>query len=296
MTAIGFVGLGTMGGPIAGRLLAAGHVVYATNRTQSKAEPLVRRGLIWRDSPREVAEQAEVVFSMVTDNAALEAITRGPRGILAGIRSGSVYVDMSTVSPGASRELAALVREHDAVMLDAPVSGSVPAAEAGSLAIMVGGARAAFARVEPLLRELGQTVTYVGANGKALTMKLAVNISLAAQMIAFSEGVMLAERGGIDPRLAIEMLGASAVGSPMLQARGPLLLDRPPEAWFDIELMQKDLRLALEQGRATAVPLPSAEHANELLTEARALGYGGQDIVAVYDVLAQLGRREKTAA
>jgi 3-hydroxyisobutyrate dehydrogenase-like beta-hydroxyacid dehydrogenase len=296
MTAIGFVGLGAMGGPIAGRLLASGHVVYATNRTQSKAKPLVRRGLIWRDSPREVADQAEVVFSMVTDTAALEAITRGPQGILAGIRTGSVYVDMSTVSPDASRELAALVHERDAVMLDAPVSGSVPAAQAGSLAIMVGGARAAFTRVEPLLRELAHTVTHVGANGKALTMKLAINISLAAQMIAFSEGVLLAERGGIDPRLAIEVLGTSAVGSPMLRARAPSLLDRPPEAWFDIELMQKDLRLALEQARALQVPLPSAESANELLTEARSLGYGRQDIVAVYDVLAQLARRERAAA
>jgi 3-hydroxyisobutyrate dehydrogenase-like beta-hydroxyacid dehydrogenase len=295
VTAIGFVGLGAMGGRIAGRLLASGHVVYATNRTRSKAEPLVHHGLIWRDSPREVAEQAEVVFSMVTDTAALEAVTRGPHGILAGVRPGSVYVDMSTVSPQASRELAARVHELDAVMLDAPVSGSVPAAEAGSLAIMVGGDRAAFARVEPLLRELGQTVTHVGANGKALTMKLAVNISLAAQMIAFSEGVLLAERGGIDPRLAISVLVASAVGSPMLQARGPLLLDRPREAWFDIDLLHKDLGLALEQGHALQVPLPSAESANELLTAARALGYGEQDIVAVYDVLAQQARHEEEA-
>ena len=295
MTAIGFVGLGAMGGPIAGRLLASGHVVYATNRTPSKAEPLVHQGLIWCDSPREVAEQAEVVFSMVTDTAALEAVTRGPHGILAGVRPGSVYVDMSTVSPEASRELAARVHELDAVMLDAPVSGSVPAAQAGSLAIMVGGDRAAFARVEPLLRELGQTVTHVGSNGKALVMKLAVNISLAAQMIAFSEGVLLAERAGIDPRLAIGVLDASAVRSPMLHARGPLLLDRPREAWFEVDLLHKDLRLALEQGHALEVPLPSAESANELLITARALGYGEQDIVAVYDVLAQLARQEEAA-
>jgi 3-hydroxyisobutyrate dehydrogenase-like beta-hydroxyacid dehydrogenase len=296
MTAIGFVGLGAMGGPIAGRLLDSGNDVYGTNRTRSKAEPLVERGLIWCDSPREVAERAEVVFSMVTDTAALEAITRGPDGILAGLRPGSVYVDMSTVSPDASRELAELVHELDATMLEAPVSGSVPAAEEGSLAIMVGGDRAAFARVEPLLRQLGQTITHVGANGEALVMKLAVNISLAVQMIAFSEGVLLAERGGIDPKLAVDVLSSSAVGSPMLRMRGPLLIDRPDEAWFDVKLMQKDLGLALEQARILRVPVPSTAIANELLTAARGLGYGDRDIVAVFDVLAQLAGRDAGTA
>jgi 3-hydroxyisobutyrate dehydrogenase-like beta-hydroxyacid dehydrogenase len=296
MTPIGFVGLGAMGGRIAGRLLAAGNVVYATNRTRSRADPLVHRGLIWRDSPREVAERADVVFSMVTDTHALDAITRGPRGILAGLRPGTVYVDMSTVSPAASRELADRVAELGAVMLDAPVSGSLPAAEAGSLAIMVGGDPAAFARVEPLLRELGQTVTHVGANGKALIMKLAVNISLAVQMIAFSEGVLLADRAGIDPRLAIDVLNSSAVGSPMLRTRGPLLLDRPDEAWFDVKLMQKDIDLALEQGRSLNVALPSTAIAGQLLNTARELGYGDQDIVAVFDVLAKLAAPAAVAA
>jgi 3-hydroxyisobutyrate dehydrogenase-like beta-hydroxyacid dehydrogenase len=296
MTAIGFVGLGAMGGRLAGRLLASGNVVYGTNRTRGKADALVERGLIWRDSPREVAEQAEVVFSMVTDTAALEAITRGPHGILAGLRPGSVYVDMSTVSPAASGEIADRVREVDAAMLDAPVSGSVPAAETGSLAIMVGGDPAAFARVEPLLRELGQTITHVGANGQALIMKLAVNISLAVQMIAFGEGVLLAERGGVDPELAIGVLTSSAVGSPMLRTRGPLLLDRPDEAWFDVNLMHKDVDLALEQGRSLHVPLPSTAIAGNLLTSAQALGYGDQDIVAVFDVLEQLAGRDKAAA
>jgi 3-hydroxyisobutyrate dehydrogenase-like beta-hydroxyacid dehydrogenase len=296
MTALGFVGLGAMGSRIAGRLLDSGHVVHGTNRTRGKADALVERGLIWRDSPREVAEQAEVVFSMVTDTAGLEAITGGSRGILAGVSPGSVYIDMSTVSPAASLELAGRVRELDAVMLDAPVSGSVTAAEEGSLAIMVGGDPAAFARVEPLLRELGQTVTHIGANGKALMMKLAVNISLAAQMIAFSEGVLLAERSGIDPKLAIDVLSSSAVGSPMLRLRGPLMLDRPAESWFDVKLMQKDVDLALEQGRFLDVPLPSTALAGELLTTARALGYGDQDIVAVFEVLEQLAGRDKVAA
>jgi 3-hydroxyisobutyrate dehydrogenase-like beta-hydroxyacid dehydrogenase len=296
MSALGFVGLGAMGARVAGRLLDAGHVVYATNRTGSKADPLLERGLIWRDSPREVAEQADVVFSMVTDTAALEAITGGPDGILAGLRPGSIYVDMSTVSPDASGDLAERVYQLGAVMLEAPVSGSVPAAAEGKLAIMVGGDPAAFERVEPLLRQLGQTITHVGENGKALTMKLAVNISLAVQMIAFSEGVLLAERGGIDREVAIGVLTSSPLGSPMLRARGPLLLDPPDKAWFDVELMQKDVGLTLELGRMLEVPLPTTAIANELLTAARALGYGDHDIVAVFDVLAQLAGRDEAAA
>lgn len=296
MTTLGFVGLGAMGSRIAARLLASGSVVYGTNRTRHRADPLVERGLIWRDSPRAVAEEADVVFSMVTDNAALAAITDGPDGILAGLRPGSVYVDMSTVSPAASRELADRVHELDAAMLDAPVSGSVPAAEGGTLTIMVGGGADTAARVGPLLRELGQTVTHVGENGAGLVMKLAVNISLAVQMIAFSEGVLLAESSGIEPQVAVGVLTSSAVGSPALRTRGPLLFDRPDEAWFDVKMMQKDVGLALKQGRTSRVPLPTARAANELLAEARALGYGDQDLVAVYDVLAQIAGREAVAA
>jgi 3-hydroxyisobutyrate dehydrogenase-like beta-hydroxyacid dehydrogenase len=296
MTALGFVGLGAMGSRIAARLLRPDNVVYGTNRTRSKAEPLIERGLIWSDSPRSVAEHADVVFSMVTDDAALEAITGGPDGILAGLRPGSVYVDMSTVSPDASRKLAERVHELDAVMLDAPASGSVPAAEEGSLAIMVGGDAATCSWIEPLLRQFGQTVTHVGPNGAGLMMKLAVNISLAVQMIAFSEGVLLAEWSGIDPEVAVEVLSSSAVGSPMLRTRGPLLFDRPDEAWFDVKMMQKDVGLALEQGRTWQVPMPSAATAYELLTTARALGYGDRDLVAVFDVLGQLAGREAAVA
>jgi len=202
MSTIGFIGLGAMGSRIAGRLLDAGHHVYGTNRTKPKAEGLIERGLQWRDTPREVAAAADVVFSMVTDDDALDAISLGPDGILAGLVEGKVYVDMSTVSPRASRELAARVDSLGAQMLDAPVSGSIPQAESGTLAIMVGGDRHAFGQVEPLLAELGQTVTHVGTNGQGLLLKLAVNISLAVQTLAFSEGLLLAERGGIDPRLA----------------------------------------------------------------------------------------------
>jgi 3-hydroxyisobutyrate dehydrogenase-like beta-hydroxyacid dehydrogenase len=285
MTTIGFVGLGAMGGRVAGRLLTLGHTVYGTNRTQSKADTLIADGLIWRDAPREVASAAQLVFSMVTDDDALEAITAGPDGILAGLGPEKIYVDMSTVSPAASRLLSDKVHSLGARMLDAPVSGSVPAAEQGSLVIMVGGDAKAYREVEPLLRQLGQKVTHVGGNGQALLLKLAINLSLGAQLLAFSEGLLLAERGGIDRATAIEVMNGSPIGSPMLQARRDLLLDLPDEAWFDVQLMQKDIRLALRTADTLGIPLPSAQVTDDLLTRARELGYGHRDIAAMLEVL-----------
>lgn len=284
MTTIGFVGLGAMGARMAGRFLTAGHRVYGNNRTASKAALLIERGLLWSATPREVAEVAEVIFSMVLDDAALEAVTSGPDGILAGLAPGQLYVDMSTVSPDASREVAKRVRELGARMLDAPVSGSVPQADAGSLTIMVGGEAEAFTRAEALLRELG-TPTHIGENGQGLVLKLAINISLGVQMLAFGEGLLLAEQSGIDREIAAAEMAASPIGSPMRNARVPLILDVPDEAWFDIRKMQKDLSLALETGKQLEVSLPSTAVANELLTTARAIGYGERDIAAVFEVL-----------
>ena len=289
MSTIGFIGLGAMGSRIANRLLDAGHRVYGTNRTAAKAQPLLERGLIWLDTPREVAAAAEVVFSMVTDDAALEGIAAGPDGLLAGLEPGTVYVDMSTVGPQASRQLAEHVGALGAQMLDAPVSGSIPQAESGALAIMVGGERQAFAAVEPLLRELGQTVTHIGPNGQGLLLKLAINISLAVQTLAFSEGLLLAERGGVDPEAAAEVMSNSSIGSPMLKARIPLLLDLPEHAWFDVELMQKDIRLARDAADDLQIPLPSATIVDEILTEARKLGYGHRDLASLHEVLAKTG-------
>ena len=232
-----------------------------------------------------MAAAADVVFSMVTDDAALETIASGPDGILAGLEHGKVYVDMSTVSPRASRQLAERVDSHGAQMLDAPVSGSIPQAESGTLAIFVGGSEQAFEKVAPLLHELGQAVTRIGTNGQGLLIKLAVNISLAVQTLAFSEGLLLAERGGIDPRLAAEVMSATPIGSPMIKARIPLLLDLPEQAWFDVALMEKDIRLAREAADELAIPLPSASVADEMLTRAAELGYAHRDLAALHEVL-----------
>jgi 3-hydroxyisobutyrate dehydrogenase-like beta-hydroxyacid dehydrogenase len=286
MNTIGFIGLGAMGGRIAGRLLDSGRQVYGTNRTKSKAQALIDRGLQWRETPREVADAADVIFSMVTDDAALQAVTSGVDGILAGLEAGMIYVDMSTVSPQASRELADRVDALGAQMLDAPVSGSIPQVESGTLAIMVGGDEQAFAAVEPLLHELGQTVTHIGPNGQGLVLKLAINISLAVQTLAFSEGLLLAERSGVDPEVAAEVMSTSSIGSPMLKARVPLLLDLPQQAWFDVALMEKDIRLARQAARELAIPLPSATVADQMLTRAGELGYAHRDLAALHEVLA----------
>jgi 3-hydroxyisobutyrate dehydrogenase-like beta-hydroxyacid dehydrogenase len=289
MTRIGFVGLGAMGSRMAGRFLASGHQVYGTNRTAGKAAPLIERGLAWCDTPREVARSAEVIFSMIQDDAALAAIASGPDGIIAGLAPGKVWVDMSTVSAGAARAVADSVGRVGAAMLSAPVLGSVPVAEQGKLEVMAGGDEAVFERVEPLLRELGRRVNRIGTNEQALLMKIAINISIAEQMLAFAEGVLLAERGGIDRKVAVELMAESAIGSPTLKARAPFVLELPQEAWFNLRLMQKDLRLALDAAASLDVPLRGAAVANEIITVGRKLGYGERDVAALFEVLSRIG-------
>jgi 3-hydroxyisobutyrate dehydrogenase-like beta-hydroxyacid dehydrogenase len=293
MAKVGFIGLGVMGGGIARRLLDAGHDLAGWNRTKEKAASLVDAGMVWCDSPREVAERSEVVFSMVTNVAALEAVTDSPDGILAGLGPGKVYVDMSTVSPVASRALADRVRATGAEMLDAPVSGSVATLEQGRLSVMVGGDVATFDRVEPILREVGPTVTRVGDNGQAVLVKIAHNLQLAVQMLAFSEGVLLAEKGGVPREVAVDVFTSSAIASPMVKYRGPFVLEQPDEAWFDVNMMQKDMLYALEAGRDLDVPLPTTAVTNEYLTAARALGLEQRDFAALFEVLAQIAGVER---
>ncbi len=278
---LGFVGLGNMGGNMAARLMAAGYTVYGESRTREHAQHLIDEGLQWRDTPREVAESSDVVFTSLPDD---EALRDASESLLAGLSAGKVWVDVSTVSPGVSRSVAAKVREQGATMLDAPVSGSVPQVQAGTLTIMVGGDEGAYSEVESILRELG-TPTHVGDNGHGLALKLAINISLAAQILAFSEGLLLAERDGVDRELAADVMARSPIGSPMLKAREPLVLDLPEEAWFSIDLMQKDIRLAEALAEELAVPLPTATVADEWLSRARDLGYEHRDIAALYQAL-----------
>jgi 3-hydroxyisobutyrate dehydrogenase len=286
MANLGFVGLGVMGSRMVKRLLQAGHTVTGFNRTRSKAQWLIEAGMRWGDSPRAVAEAADITLSMVMNTTALHAVTEGPDGILAGLGAGKIYVDMSTVSPAASRELSEEVARRGAEMLDAPVSGSVSTLEEGKLSIMVAGPPAAYERAKPVLFDIGPKVTYVGKNGLAVTMKIATNLSLAVQMLAFSEGVLLAEKSGIARETAVEVLLNSVMASPMVKYRGPFVLQMPAEAWFNVNMMQKDMTLALELGRQLGVPLPTTAVTNEFLTAARGLGIAEQDFAALFQVLA----------
>jgi 3-hydroxyisobutyrate dehydrogenase len=289
MAELGFVGLGAMGSGMVRRLLAAGHTVTGWNRTPAKAQALLEEGMRWAASPREVAERAGIVFSMVTDAAAVAAVAGGDDGILAGLGPGKVYIEMSTGKPAHVRELAAAVAERGARMLDAPVSGSIATLEQGRLLVMVGGEQEVFERMRPVLETLGRRVIYLGSSGAAVTMKIASNLSLAVQMLAFSEGVLLAEKGGGVPReRAVEVMLNSAIASPMLVYRGPFVLGQPEEAWFNVSMMKKDLGLALELGREFDVPLPSTAVTNELLTAARAMGLGSYDFSIVFEVLAAM--------
>jgi 3-hydroxyisobutyrate dehydrogenase-like beta-hydroxyacid dehydrogenase len=282
-----------MGGNMASRLLAAGYSVYGESRRREGAESLIEEGLQWRESPRELAEAADIVLTSLPDDRVLEQVATEADGILAGMGPGKVWVDMSTVSPQASRRLAERSRDRGAPMLDAPVSGSVPQVQSGTLTIMVGGEEHAYERVEPILRVLG-TPTHVGENGQGLALKLAINISLAVQMLAFAEGLLLATRSGLDPQRALDVMESSPIGSPMLRARSSLILDPPTEeAWFDLAFMQKDIELALGTAKTLGIPLPTAEAADHVLERAKQLGYEHRDLATLFAVLQQLADRNQ---
>lgn len=288
MAKLGFVGLGVMGGEMVNRLLSKGHTVTGYNRTRSKAEWLINKGMKWADSPRAVVMESDVIFSMVTNSAALGAIMNGLDGMLAAVTPGKLFVDISTVSPAFSREIANKIREKGGDMVDSPVSGSVITLQEGKLSVMVGGRKETFEKVKPLLLDIGPKVTYVGENGLALVMKIGTNLSLAVQMLAFCEGVLLAEKSGIARETAVDVLTRSVIASPMVQYRGPFVLKQPDEAWFNVNMMQKDMLLALELGRQLDVPMPTTSITNEFLTAARGMGLAEKDFAVVFDVLAQM--------
>jgi 3-hydroxyisobutyrate dehydrogenase-like beta-hydroxyacid dehydrogenase len=294
MAQLGFIGLGAMGGRIAKRLLDAGHQVSGYNRTPSKADALIAAGMRWCATPREVAQAADITFSMVSDTAALSSIADGPDGVLAGLSAGKIYVDMSTVSPRLVRDLAERAHALGAQMLEAPVSGSIGAVEAGTLVIFVGGEAATLEHVRPVFEVLGQKIIHVGANGQAVAMKIAINLNLATQLLSLFESLLLAERSGIPRAMALDSLLNSVAASPAMKYRAPFVLNMPEEAWFNVAMMQKDLQLALDLGRELGVPLFSVGLANEMLTAARAMGYGEQDFAVLFKVLARMSGVSET--
>ena len=288
---IGFVGLGAMGAGIVPRLIAAGHTVTGWNRSRDKAEPLIKSGMHFAETPRAVASVSEIVFSIVTDANAVRAIALGADGIIAGLKPPGIYVDMSTIAPDVSRAVAAEFAAKGLAMLDAPISGSPVTLAQDNASVMVGGDHAAFERVEPVLRAIGPKVTYIGASGLAVQMKISVNLLLMVEVIAFGEAVALAEKGGVNRETAVDAILKSVAASPVLGYRGPFILEgkMPKVPLADVTLQQKDMLLALEQGRKLGSPVPLAAAANEMMNACRGLGIDHNDFVTAHEVYRRLG-------
>ena len=283
---VGFIGLGDMGQGIIPRLIDAGHTVTGWNRTIEKAAPLLQIGMAWADSPRQVAGRSEAVISIVTDAAAVRDVALGDEGVIAGLRPDSVYLDMSTIDPGESRSIADAFAAAGLTMLDAPISGSPITLAEGQASIMVGGDRSAFERIEPMLQSIGPKVSYIGAGGTAAQMKVAINLCLIVEMVAFCEAVALAEKGGVEREMAVEAMLQSVVASPVMGYRGPFILEggMPEKPLASVLLQQKDMLLALDLGRRQGVPVPLAAAANEMLNACHGLGLDERDFVTVFDV------------
>jgi 3-hydroxyisobutyrate dehydrogenase-like beta-hydroxyacid dehydrogenase len=288
---LGFVGLGTMGQLIVPRLMTAGHSVTGWNRSREKAEPLIKAGMRWADSPRAVAEKSDIVFSIVTDATAMKSVALGADGIIAGIAKGCIYIDMSTIDPDASRAVAAEFAKAGSIMLDGPLSGSPVTVVQGNASIMIGGDEAAFERVKPVLLAIGPKVTRIGGNGLACQMKIAVNLLLMVEVIAFGEAVALAEKGGVAREVALDAILKSVAASPVLGYRGRFILDgkMPDVPLADVTLQQKDMLLALNLGRTLGSPVPLAAAANEMMNACRGLGIDGNDFVVAHQVYRRLG-------
>jgi 3-hydroxyisobutyrate dehydrogenase-like beta-hydroxyacid dehydrogenase len=292
---VGFAGLGDMGQAIVPRLIAAGHTVTGWNRTKQKAEPLFRLGMRWARSPRQLASESEIVFSIVTDSDAVKALALGENGIISGLRKDAVYLDMSTIDPEASREIGAEFAKAGLTMMDAPVSGTTLTLGQGKASLMVGGDKEAFQRVEPVLLAIGPKVTYIGKQGLAVQLKVALNLTLVIEVIGFCEGVALAEKGGVAREVAVDAMLKSVVASPVITYRAPLILEGhiSDATYGSVNLQQKDVLLALGLGRKMGVPMPLGAAANEMLNACRGLGLEHNDFVTVYEVYRKLGGMSK---
>jgi 3-hydroxyisobutyrate dehydrogenase-like beta-hydroxyacid dehydrogenase len=292
---VGFVGLGAMGQVIVPRLMAAGYEVSGWNRSPERATPLIDAGMIWRDSPADVARDTDVTFSIVTDGNAVQTVALGEKGVLSGIGRNGVYIDMGTISPDITRKVGAEFQKRGVAMLDAPLSGSPVTVQQGNASLMIGGDQAAFERVEPVLRAIGPKVTYIGGSGQAATMKLAVNALLMVEVIAFGEAVALAEKGGVAREVALDAILKSVAASPVLGYRGPFILEgkMPKVPLADVTLQQKDMLLVLDLARKLGSPAPLAAAANEMMNACRGLGIDSNDFVVAHEVYRRLGGQSR---
>jgi 3-hydroxyisobutyrate dehydrogenase len=287
---VAFIGLGIMGLPMAGHLLAAGHAVAVHTRTRGKAEAILAKGATWASSPREAAAGAEVVFVCVTDTPDVRAVLTGAGGVIEAARPGLIVVDHSTISPTATREMAAELAQRQAVLLDAPISGGDVGARNGTLSIMVGGPAEELAKVEPLLRHMGKTITHCGPSGAGQLTKLVNQILVSVTNLAVSEALVFARNNGLDAEKTVAALAGGAAGSWQLQNLGPRMLKGDFAPGFTIDLQQKDLRLVIEAAAQAKTPLPALALVHQLFTSAQAAGRGGDGTQALFTVIEKLSK------
>lgn len=285
---VGFIGLGIMGRPMAEHLAEAGHAMFFNSRS---GVPEGMKGTSCH-SPREVAEQAEIIILMVPDTPDVEKVLFGPDGVAEGLASGKTVVDMSSISPIDTKEFAKRVNEKGADYLDAPVSGGEVGAKQASLTIMVGGPQAAFDRVKPLFEKMGKNITLVGETGAGQTTKVANQIIVALTIEAVAEGLLFASKAGADPAKVRQALMGGLATSRILELHGNRMIERTFDPGFRIELHQKDLNLALQGARALGVSLPNTATAQELFNACVAHGGGGQDHSAMCRALEGMANHE----
>ena len=286
---VGFAGLGAMGAGIAQRLLDAGYDVVGWNRTKAKAQPLLDAGMGWADTPRELAASVDLLFTMLTNTAAIEATAGGEDGVVAGLRPGMVWADVSTIAPDASVALAERVAATGASFLDCPVSGSPATLAAGQMSVMVGGDRAAFDHVADVLGAIGPKVTYIGPNGQAILTKVAINLALVVSVTALAEGVALVEKAGVERAAVVDAVLKSVIASPVIGYRAPLMVE-DTDVFADVELQQKDLVLAQELARRLGVSVPTCAATSEMLNAARASRQADRDfLVSVHEAYRRMG-------
>ncbi|NUQ37975.1 MAG: NAD(P)-dependent oxidoreductase [Caldilineales bacterium] len=285
---IGFIGLGIMGRGMAANLLRAGFALTVWNRTAARMQPLLELGAHAAASPAAAAAASDITFLCVSDTPDVQAVVLGEQGILAGARPGSLVIDCSTISPAATKDLAARLAERGVGMLDAPVSGGSEGAAKGTLSIMVGGEAADFARALPALQAVGKAITHVGPNGAGQTVKLMNQILVVGHALAMSEAFLFAQASGVDLHKALEAVQAGAAGSWMLSFRGPQILARDWRPGFTIDLQQKDLRLVLEAADAVAAPLPGVSLIFQLYRALQARGLGSEGNHALIKALEHL--------
>ena len=285
---VGFIGLGIMGKPMALNLIKAGFGVTVYNRTASKAEQMVSQGAKKVNSPREVAEETTVVITIVSDTPDVESVILGKNGVIEGIKPDSVVIDMSTISPEATRRIAARLKEKGSHMLDAPVSGGEQGAIDGTLSIMVGGDREIFERCQPILQAMGKNIIHVGSNGMGQTVKLVNQILVAGTLNAVVEALIFAQRSGVDLEKAIDAVKGGAASSWQLINLAPRICKRDFQPGFMIDLMQKDLKLVMESAGAAKIPLPTTSLVHQMYYSLQSAGEGRSGTQALVKAMEHL--------